>query len=77
MNLSANDRRKIRKIIAVLTLYRDRYAKENDTGMSSKFARAMSILVDILKEDLKTGENYSMLVDILKEDLKTGENYDN
>ena len=51
--MSPKDRRTIRKMISFLKDFRDNYAKENDTGTSSKFARAMAILTDILDEDIK------------------------
>lgn len=58
MNLNANERRKLRKINNVLQLFRDRYSAANETGMSSKFSRAMAIIIDILDEDAKTGDSY-------------------
>lgn len=45
-----NGQRKIRMIIMVLKRYRDRYAKVNNTGISSKFSRAMALLMEILEE---------------------------
>lgn len=49
--MTPGNHRKIRKIIAVLTMFRDEYAKKGDAGMSSKFSRATAILIDALQED--------------------------
>lgn len=54
--MTPNDRRKIRKIFTVLGVYRDKFAKENETSIASKFARAMALLMDILDEDAKAGD---------------------
>lgn len=50
------ERRKIRKIVEMLKVFRDEYAKENNTMISSKFSRAMAILLEILADEkLKEG----------------------
>jgi len=49
--VTRNDHRKIRKIIASLQVYRDIFAKENNTVISSKFSRAMALLMEVLQEE--------------------------
>lgn len=49
--MTASEHRKIRKIIAALKVFRDAFAKEENTGIASKFARAMAILTEILEEE--------------------------
>ena len=49
MNLQ--DKRRIKKIIEVLRVYRNDYAKKNDTAIASKFSRVMAILVEILRDE--------------------------
>ena len=58
MKLSNPERRKLRKTNEMLQTLCNKYYAEGDAGMSSKFSRAMAIIIDILNEDLKTGEAY-------------------
>ena len=49
--MTRNDHRKIRKIIAVLKVYRDVYAGNDNTVIASKFARVIALLMEILQEE--------------------------
>ena len=49
--MTGSDNRKLRKINAVLGQYRDKYAKEDNTVISAKFARAMAIIQEIMQEE--------------------------
>lgn len=49
--MNANDHRKLRKINVALGIFRDKYAKEGNTVISSKFARAMALITEVLKEE--------------------------
>ena len=49
--MTAAEHRKIRKIIAVLKVFRDAYAKEENTVIASEFSRTMAILTKVLEEE--------------------------
>lgn len=51
--MTDGDNRLIRKILNVLRRLRDKYARDGNTAMSSRFARAMAILLEALDEDRK------------------------
>lgn len=55
--MTPNDHRKLRKINVALGIFRDKYVKEGNTVIASKFARAMALIVEILQEEKIDGKH--------------------
>ena len=53
--MNSSDMKRLRKSISLLKDFRDKYARSGNNVISTKFARAAAILIEILEEEKDDG----------------------
>ena len=53
--MNSADMKRLRKSILLIKNFRDEYAKAGNTVISTKFARAAAILIEIMQEEKDDG----------------------